>query len=349
MTDPTQDDNSTTQLQHEARPQGGGGFDWRRLAAQREIGVLGLLLLTLLAVSIKNPDFLSIPNFRDLLIKAAPTIIISCAVTLVIVTGEIDISVGSLMGLCAAFLGTCTSADRWNQPAWVGILLTLALGGGVGLINGLLVTVGRVPSIIVTLGMLTALRGVTQLVIGQTWIQNMPTSIRFFGTGSISGIPVSVLTAIIVVLAFIVLTRATPLGRRVYAVGSNVRSAKLAGISPSNIKLIVFVITGILTGVATLVSATQLQVVDPSFGKDVELLVVTCVVVGGTSISGGKGSITGTVLGVLLLSSVSTVLIFLQLGTQATYWERAIHGAFILAAVLIDQVSRRRSGSGALS
>lgn len=327
----------------------GSGSLLRRLAAQREYGVLGLFLMTLAIVSVVNPAFLSADNFRDLLIKSAPTIIIACGVTLVIVTGEIDISVGSLMGLCAAMMGhlMSTASDRLGWPVWAGVPLVLLLGGAIGLINGLLVTIGRVPSIIVTLGMLTALRGMTELLIGSTWIQNMPPGLRHLGTGQFAGIPIPVLVALIVVVLFLVLTLRTPLGRRIYAVGSNVRSAHLAGISQQKIKLIVFVITGVLTGVATLVSATQLQVINPNFGKNVELLVVTCVVVGGTSISGGVGTIAGSVLGVLLLSSVSTVLIFLQLGTEATYWERAIHGGFILAAVLIDHMARRKGESHA--
>jgi ribose/xylose/arabinose/galactoside ABC-type transport system permease subunit len=223
--------------------------------------------------------------------------------------------------------------------------LVLALGTCVGLINGVLVTIGRVPSIIVTLGMLTALRGITQLLVGSTWIQNLPPGVRFLGTGSIAGVPISVLTAIIIAAAFVVVTLQTPLGRRIYAVGSNPRSARLSGISQTRIKLAVFGLTGLLTAIATLVSAPQLQVIDPGFGRNVELLVVTCVVVGGTSISGGRGTIAGSILGVLLLSIVSTVLIFLKLGPQATYWERAIHGAFILAAVLVDHLARQRQGA----
>ncbi|HVT89544.1 MAG TPA: ABC transporter permease [Tepidisphaeraceae bacterium] len=323
----------------------GTGKIFHRLDQQRELGVLLLLVLTVAIVSIRDSNFLLLGNIRDMLVGAAPTLIIGCGMTLVIVTGEIDISVGSLMGLCAAVMGqlTSTTDGRLGLPVWVGVAAMLSLGALVGLINGLLVTVGRVPSIIVTLGMLTALRGITQRVIGPTWIQDMPPGLRYFGTGTIFGIPVSVLTAIVVVVGFIIMTRQTPLGRRIYAVGSNVRSAHLAGISQTRIKLAVFIITGILTAIATLVSATQLQVIDPGFGKSRELLIVTCVVVGGTSISGGRGTIIGSALGALLLSIVGTVLIFMKLGPSASYWERAIHGAFILLAVLADHLAPESS------
>jgi len=213
----------------------------------------------------------------------------------------------------------------------------MAIGSIVGLINGLLITIGKVPSIIVTLGMLTILRGITQLIMAGEWYQ-VPTTLFPLGRAMILGISIPVLTAIFTTLLFIVITLRTPLGRRVYAVGSNPRSAKLAGISETRTKLIVFVITGVLTGLATVVTVPKLSTIDAEVGKGFELLVVTCVVVGGTSISGGKGTIIGTVLGVLLLSSIGTVLIFLKLGDQATFWQRAIQGAFILLAVLADHV-----------
>jgi len=314
----------------------------QRVASRREYGALALLVVTVAVVSAVNPSFLAVGNIRDLLVKCAPTVLVACGMTLVIVTGEIDISVGSMMGLLAAIMGIMTSSDRWGGPVWLGVVVTLGAGATIGLVNGLLVTVARVPSIIVTLGMLTALRGLTELLMRGEWIENLPAGLRFFGTGSVWGIPFCVVTALVVVALCAVLTRDTPLGRRIYAVGSNSHSAALAGISLRRVKIIVFTITGLLTGLATLVSVTQLSVIESGIGVGFELLVVTCVVVGGTSISGGRGNIIGSVLGVLLLGTVGTALIFLRLGEQATYWERAIQGVFILLAVLADHVARRK-------
>lgn len=323
-------------------------FSFASLARQREYGVLALLLLTVVIVSVVNHDFLRIQNLTDMLINAAPVIIVGCGMTLVIVTGEIDISVGSLIGISAAVLGLLTSQELpYKWPVWAAVLAVMALGAGVGLINGLLITIGKVPSIIVTLGMLTALRGATQYLMEGRWYKELPETLRYLGTGRPLGVPVPVITAVIVAIAFIIITKYTPLGRRTYAVGSNPKSAKLAGVSETRIKLTAFVITGILTGLATVVYVPKLSVIDSERGKSFELLVVTCVVVGGTSISGGKGSIVGTVLGVLLLSIIGTVLIFLKLGQQATYWERAIQGAFILLAVLADHlVVSKKKGHG---
>jgi ribose/xylose/arabinose/galactoside ABC-type transport system permease subunit len=137
-------------------------------------------------------------NVRDVLVQAAPTLIVACGLTFVVVTGEIDISVGSLMGLLAALLGTFVSPDRMGWPVAGGVLLMLVLGTLVGLINGLLVTIGRVPSIIVTLGMLTVLQGATEMVMGGEWIKNLPPGLRFFGTGTLLGVPVSLWTAALV-------------------------------------------------------------------------------------------------------------------------------------------------------
>ena len=314
------------------------------LAQRREYGLLALLAVTVAGVAFVNPAFLSSGNIKDMLVQCAPSAIVACGLTLVLLTGEIDISVGSLMGLLAAVLGICASSERAGLPVWVGIAATLLLGTGIGLTNGLLVTVGRVPSIIVTLGMLTALRGVTELLMGGEWITGLPPTLKYIGAGDLFGIPVSILVAAFVIAASILLARRTALGRRIYAVGGNPQAARLAGLSVRRTKLFVFALTGLLTGVATLVGVTQLSVIEAGIGKGFELLVVTCVVVGGTSISGGRGTIAGSMLGVALLGIVRTVLIFLRLGPTATYWERAIQGAFILAAVLADHLARRRSG-----
>jgi len=314
-----------------------------RLARRREFGVLFLLLLTIVGVSVINPAFLAAENIRDILVKNVPVAIAGCALTLVIVTGEIDISVGSLMGVLATVAGLLASPSHWGLPVPLAVLLTLLVGAAVGFVNGFLVAVSRVPSIIVTLGMLTALRGINEILMRGEWITDLPPGLRFLGVGEVLGVRVSLWAAAVVIVACIVFARQTALGRCVYAVGSNPAAARLAGISEKRIKLLVFTLTGFLTAVATLVSVPQLSVIDSGIGVGFELLVVTCVVVGGTSISGGRGTIVGTLLGVLLLGTVGTALIFMKLGQRATYWERAIQGGFILLAVLVDHVTTRRS------
>lgn len=312
------------------------------LVRRREAGVLLLLVVMVGAVSVVNPAFLSGGNLRDVLVQAAPVLIVACGLTFVIVTGEIDISVGSLMGLCAAVLGTLASPDRLHLGVPAAALLTLLLGTGVGALNGLLVTCGHVPSLIVTLGMLTLLSGVTELVLGGEWIKNLPPGLRVWGTGTLAGAPVPVLVTVLVFLACVVLAQSTPLGRRLYAAGGNPHAAALLGLPVARLKLFAFTLTGFLTALATLVSVPQLSVIESGVGKGFELLAVTCVVVGGTFIRGGKGTLWGTLVATLLLVTVRTVLIFLRLGESATYWERAIQGAFILLAVLMDHAAQNR-------
>jgi ribose/xylose/arabinose/galactoside ABC-type transport system permease subunit len=319
------------------------------LVSKREYGLLLLLALIVAAVSLRNHDFLSLTNLSNILTGSTQAAIISCGVMLVIVTGEIDISVGAALGFLTAVLGWLVSPTHFGWPPALGILAVLAIGGGIGLINGLLVTVVRVPSIIVTLGTMTILGGLNTLLMKPGDITDMPEAVRFFGIGTVGAgpvqIPVSLLVTGAIVLATFALIRYTPIGRRIYAVGSNAHAASLSGISVNWTKLYVFVLTGVLVAVATLVS--KLATVTSGFGAGLELLVVTCVVVGGVAIVGGTGTVLGVVLGVILLSIQKPVLIFLNLGNNAAYWEKAIQGGLILVAVLVDHLAaRRRPGGG---
>jgi ribose/xylose/arabinose/galactoside ABC-type transport system permease subunit len=268
---------------------------------------------------------------------------------LVIVTGEIDISVGSALGFLTAILGTMVAPTNapvpgFGWPVWLGILITLAVGAGIGLLNGLLVTLVRVPSIIVTLAMLMILQSVTTMIMHRGFISNLPESLSFFGTGKFLGIIMPIWIMAAVVIGTWIMVKYTPIGRRIYAVGSNTHAAGLSGISVTGVKIFVFTLTGLLVGVATII--TQLAAFDSGIGYGLELLVVTCVVVGGVSISGGVGTVLGVFLGVVLLSIQKTFLIFLKLGPGWSNWDKAIQGGLILAAVLIDHVASRRGRSG---
>ena len=314
----------------------------------RAYGIALLTGVTVGMVTWVNPEFIAWENWRDLLVQAAPVAIIACGVMLVVLTAEIDISVGSMMGVLAALLGVLTSPSHFGWPVPVVAPVVVLVGGLLGAFNGLLVAYGRVPSIIVTLGMLTALSGVTELVLGGEWITDLPQSLRFLGIGNVLGVPVAIVAAVIVVSVTVVLLRMTPVGMRIYAVGSNEVAAQYAGIPVRRIKLMTFCWTGALVGIAVLVSAPQLSVIEAGFGGGYELLVVTCVVVGGVAISGGEGSVSGVLLATILMTMISTVLIFLRLGENATYWSRAIQGLFILGAVLLDRAVKqlRQSEAG---
>ncbi|MBT5926019.1 MAG: ABC transporter permease, partial [Verrucomicrobia bacterium] len=277
------------------------------LLSHRAAGLFLFIGFLTVLVSWVNPTFLQIQNLKDIAVQAAPVCIISCGVMLVLVSGEIDISIGSMMGVLAACMGVMVSTSRGQFSPHIAIPLTLLIGIGIGLINGWLVAYAGVPSIIVTLGMLTALRGFTEIIMGGTWITDLPDGIRYLGTGTLLGFPISLWTAVTVMTVSIWLIHRTAIGRRIYAVGSNPHAAHLAGLPIKPIKLFVFAWAGLLTGVATLISVPQLSVVDSGIGVGIELLVVTCVVVGGTSVSGGIGTLSGVLCGVLLMTMISTV------------------------------------------
>lgn len=312
----------------------------RQIFLRREYSVAALLLLTFIGVSLVNPAFASLKNLQDILWATVPVAIVACGLTFVIVLGEIDISVGSLMGLCAVTLGSLASPDRLGWPVWQSILAVLSLGAFVGLVNGMLVVWGRVPSIIVTLGMLTALQGVIEVVLHGEEIQHLPDSLRFWGKGLLGPFPFPVLVAAIVAILAAVLATRTPLGRRLYATGSNPHAARLAGLPVNGIKIFAFMLTGLLTALATLVTVPRLSNIASGVGKGFELTVVTAVVVGGTALAGGRGTIGGALLAAVLVGAINTALTLLRLDSLS-YWERAIQGAFILLAVLADHLVRR--------
>ncbi|MCC6492058.1 MAG: ATP-binding cassette domain-containing protein [Pirellulales bacterium] len=326
----------------------GAAFDSRSPLGEwlkhRELWLFALLLAIFATVGAMKPSFLALSNLLDVGAEAAPTAIIACAVALVVITGEIDISVGSLAGLTAAVLGLCCYGPEAPMCAPAGASCALAVAVGVGAVNGLLVTVGRVPSIIATLGMLTVLRGVTTLIMGGRSIGGRPESLRELATGAWMGVPTSIWIGAAVALLLAVVACRTPLGRRMYAVGSNPQAAPLLGVSVGKVRFIAFTLAGFMTGVAALLLAPKNSIIQPNLGEGLELLVVTCVVVGGTSISGGRGSILGVVLAVIFLSLVPTALTYVSAPAE---WRLAIQGSLILVAVLADhymQALRPRGG-----
>lgn len=321
---------------HESRVRGG------RRGVPREAVVALLLALLFVGVSAVNPAFASAQNINDMLIKIAPVAAVGAMMTLLIASREIDISIGSMMGFVAALLGVMTSASRFGLPVALGILICLVAGVLGGVLNGFLTAVCRIPSIIVTLGMLSVWRGATELLLGGKWIVGLPPQLREIGTGSCAGLANPIWLAIAVVLSALWIARRTPFGLRVAALGSNPEAARLRGVNGVRLKLAVFALVGLSVGIAAIFSSTQLDVIESGFGLGFELAVIAAVVVGGTSILGGRTSVLGTVLGASLLGVVSTALIFLKLGEAATYWERAIQGGLILIAVAGDQFRRLR-------
>jgi ribose/xylose/arabinose/galactoside ABC-type transport system permease subunit len=266
---------------------------------------------------------------------------IALAVNQVILCGEIDISTGSMMGLCAVAAGAvATSTGGLLLPLLAGV----AVGALAGAVNGLLVTFGRIPSIIVTLGMLYALRGVILLVTGGTWITGIPSETRVLGTGSVLGIEYPVFVLLILFLVMELVSRHSTWGRNVFAVGGNRRAARFAGLPIDRTRFLAFVLVGVFVGIASIIYLGRAGSVQTNTGTGLELQVVAAVVIGGTSISGGRGSALAALTGAVLIGVILNGLILL--GVPGT-WQQAVLGALILLAVATDVVRRRLIGDKA--
>jgi ribose/xylose/arabinose/galactoside ABC-type transport system permease subunit len=310
----------------------------RRYLGRPETPALIFLVLLVVAFSVLSDKFLSVPNLESILTSVAVLGIIALAVNQVVLCGEIDISTGSMLGLCAVAGGAAAqSTGGFLLP----LLAAVGVGALCGSINGTLVTVGRIPSIIVTLGMLYALRGVILLVTGGAWITGVPSESRILGMGSVFGLsaPVIVLFGLFVVME--VVGRHSTWGRNVYAVGGNRRAARFAGLPTNQVRFFAFVLVGVFVGVASMIYMGRAGSVQTNTGTGLELQVVAAVVIGGTSISGGRGSSLAALTGAILIGVILNGLVLVGV---PGIWQQAVLGALILLAVTTDVLRRRLLG-----
>jgi rhamnose transport system permease protein len=255
--------------------------------------------------------------------------------TLVILAGQIDISVGSIFAVCSVAAGEFA---KMGLPTPVAAVAACSIGAAFGALNGALVAYVRIPSIVVTLAAMVALRDGLRWMTQGAWVQNLPPNFQWFGLSQSASQAVTFSCAVLLLAGMAWGLRNLAAGRAVYATGSNQGAARLAGIHPALVTFSVFVITGTLTGFAALLNSVRFNQIPSNAGLGLELKVIAAVVVGGTVVTGGKGTILGTLLGLILLGIIGPALTFL--GVSA-YWERAIQGVIILAAVAIDAVRAR--------
>ncbi len=302
---------------------------------KREVSA-GIAYAVLLAlVGIVAPSFFSAGNLRDLPLNNVPVLLIAIGMTMVILVGEIDISVGSQFAVCSVAAGWMA---KEGVPVALLLPAVLLIGAAIGAVNGLLVGWLRLPSIIVTLAMLVAWRDTMRWVTQGAWVQDLPANFQWFGLGQGFGQLVIVAIAIIVLITFSWMLRNLGMGRAIYAVGSDAEAARLAGIEPQRIVFGAFVVLGALTGLAALLNAVRFSAVPSNAGLGLELKAVAAVVVGGTAITGGRGRLVGTLIGAALLGTIGTALTFAGINP---FWEKAIQGAIILAALVSDVVLGR--------
>ncbi len=302
---------------------------------QRELSAALAYAALLLVVLVVAPSFYSFGNLRDLAVSNAATLIVALGMTLVILLGEIDISVGSQFAVLSVVAGLLA---KTGLPLPLVALVVLLIGWTLGALNGALVAWVRIPSIVVTLALMVIWRDVLRWATDGAWVQGLPASFQWFGLGQSAGQAVIVALALLLAFALHWLMRNVAAGRAVYATGSDAEAARLAGLHPPRVTFHVFALLGAFTALAALLNSLRFAEIPSNAGIGLELKAIAAVVVGGTAINGGRGTIIGTVIGVALLGTIGTALTYAGINP---YWEKAIQGAIILAAVCADVIWQR--------
>jgi rhamnose transport system permease protein len=311
-----------------------------RFFVVRELGI-GLALALLVAVTtITNPRFLSAQNIKDLLLGSTVLAVLAVGQAIVVITRNVDLSVGSVLGLSAFATGTLfLNAPGTQIP--VAVVVGMVLGAACGAVNGLLIAAARVPALVVTLGTLYVFRGIdyTWATGRQINTADMPSGFLTMGSGTILGVPILTLFAVVVLVIAGYYLRTFRGGRELYAIGSEPAAARLSGIPVGRRVFVAFVVSGTLAGLAGVLHAARFGTIDANAGNGQELDVVAAVVIGGVAIFGGSGSVYGAALGAVLLTTIGSALPVLGVNP---FWQRAAVGALILAAIGLDRALAAR-------
>ena len=301
----------------------------------RELGIIVAFLALVAVTGILEPRFLDAGSLRNLALNASIFAILAVGQTLVIITRNVDLSVGSVLGLSAFLAGDLLSGSA-NMPIPLVFLLGIALGAACGLLNGVLVTWGQVPALVVTLGTLYAFRGLAFLWTDgrQVNAETLPDSFLNLGSDSLIGVPILVWIALLIVIVVGQWLRDYRPGRELYAIGSNPEGARLAGVRSGRRVLIAFVLAGALAGLGGVLFTARFGTVDATAGVGYELTVIAAAVVGGVAIFGGTGTVYGAALGALLLGTITSSLIVLRV---EAFWQMAAIGALLLVAIALDR------------
>jgi rhamnose transport system permease protein len=302
----------------------------------RELSVAGAYLALLAVLGVAAPHFFQGDEFRSILVKSAPVLIAAVGMTLVVLARQIDISIGSQFSICGVAAGLLAGS---GVPMAAVVPLTIAVGALLGALNGALVAGAGLPAIVATLATRAVLKEALRWERQGEFVKNLPASFQWLGLGQGAGRWMIVLVALGVFALALWGMRFLAAGRAVRAVGSDVEAARLVGLRPRRVVFGVFVLMGALVGLAALLNSVRFPHVDPNAGEGLELEVIAAVVVGGVAISGGRGTLAGVLVGVLLLLSIGSSLVFLKVPAP---WEKAIQGAIILVAVASDAFNFRQ-------
>jgi len=305
-------------------------------AIPEEAGIFAALLILGAVLTYASPVFLTGENMATVARQFSVIGIIAVGMTFVIVAGEIDLSVGSVLALAGIVTAKLSVDYAWPLPG--AVLAGVASGTLAGFLNGLLTVSMGIPSFIITLGMMSVVRGLTYVITQGAPVADLPEGIRFLGYGTLWGISVPVATMVISALVGGVILARTKLGRYVYASGGNLEAARLSGVPTSRVRVFVFALTGALAAMAGIINTGWVTIAQPVAGLGYELDVIAAVIIGGASFSGGKGTVLGTMLGATLMGVLRNGLVLLGVNV---YWQQVAIGGVIVLAVMLDKVRRR--------
>ncbi|MGB4008137.1 MAG: ribose ABC transporter permease [Bacillota bacterium] len=312
-----------------------------RRGVMQKYRILFVFVGICILLSVLTPVFLSVNNIINVIRQVSINGILAAGMTMVIISGGIDLSVGSVAAICGAIVAG-TQLKLGLAPA---MLLSVATGALLGLINGLVITKGKVAPFVATLGMTTVARGLTLIYTGGRPIYNLTDAFRVLGAGYVGPIPVPVIILALVIAVVHFVMSSTVFGREVYALGGNEEAARYSGINVERRRMLVYISMGLLSAVTGIVLTSRLGSADPTAGVGFETDAIAAVVIGGTSMSGGEGSVIGSLIGALIIGVMNNGLNLLNV---SPYYQQIFKGLIVVLAVLMDSASRRKRQAAAL-
>jgi inositol transport system permease protein len=302
----------------------------------RQYGLLIVFGLICLLISLITPQFLTVSNWTIIVTQVSINALLAFGVTFVIITGGIDLSLGSIVAVSGVTAAMLAHPDTYPVviPVFIGLLAGLLMGA----FNGFIITKSKIAPFIVTLGTMTIGRGLALILSDGRPVSNLSDSFNYFGSGTVFGIPVLILIFILVFALCSIILNKTVLGRYIYAVGGNEQAARASGINIDRVKLSVYSISGLLAGLAGILLASRINTGQPNAGAGFELDAIAAVVIGGTSTTGGRGSMAGTLIGVLLIGVINNGLDLLNV---TSYYQQVVMGIIIIGAVVLDSLNQK--------
>ena len=302
----------------------------------RQYGLLIVFGIICLIISLTTPQFLTLSNLTIIVTQVSINALLAFGVTFVIITGGIDLSLGSIVAVTGVTSAMLAHPDSY--PVLIPIVMGLLAGLLMGAFNGFIITKSKIAPFIVTLGTMTIGRGLALILSDGRPVSNLSDSFNYLGSGTVFGIPFLILIFILVFALCSIILSKTILGRHIYAIGGNEQAARASGINIDRVKLSVYSISGLLAGLAGILLASRITTGQPNAGAGFELDAIAAVVIGGTSTAGGRGTMTGTLIGVLLIGVINNGLDLLNV---TSYYQQVVMGIIIIGAVIVDSLNQK--------